>query len=728
MRIRIKIKHLAALLLVCGIAAAGAAVWASSAVSRAERQSADSVMEQLLAETPLAHRFDIYVGPNGTMGGGAVYGAETPGWPEKQPLLEHYVRHAANELQIVAAAVQLSDYYAVDGRMEEASEALRLAEERLNGTAGPDRLNELALQRARLEAASGRTREAERLLREADGRPGTTNLDLAGRLGQTQALLLAAGGRLDEALEAVVRAAGQYESALEAAKPGASGDSRTGYVKLDQLHALRVRLEDAVKRGDSGRAAVSGTVTRANGQPMAYAGVFLRAREDVNHSVAENEPYQTMTDASGRFSFRGVLPDSYQLFLGLDLDQIDGWTWPVAYEDWIDIEDGASVTRDIVLQPLIDVVEPVNSVTLAAKHVTFRWQPVEGAVTYKLSATVPISGASLSPIIRDGIREPYANIPVDELYMAASGILFGDPINDWEKIEPLSLLGLAYPDSRYSWGVEAFDGDGKLLTRSSGYRLNPDTMLPLPTFYLKERELTAEDRLLLEGRLEEALTGYKTAYAGNPKDLHSLHMTIRLLQAKASASRDERYEDDAAEYLAREVELKPTQNNLFALAHYYFERRNWAAYNEAYGRSIAAAGRQPNEYEQSVHATALMLQGKLEEAADRFAKAMALDPSHRFVGSYLALILNRNESFDEALSLAERYPDRMYGAPDWRALLQELQEETGGGKSAVRIDNATREKLALYVKGAHEPLEQWLDAGDDRPALRALVKAMLAVG
>lgn len=54
------------------------------------------------------------------------------------------------------------------------------------------------------------------------------------------------------------------------------------------------------------------------------------------------------------------------------------------------------------------------------------------------------------------------------------------------------------PEVRFSWNIEALDADGRLITRSNGYRLNEDTVGNMPFFYLKERELTTADQLLLD--------------------------------------------------------------------------------------------------------------------------------------------------------------------------------------------------------------------------------------
>ncbi|MCL6458330.1 MAG: carboxypeptidase-like regulatory domain-containing protein, partial [Gorillibacterium sp.] len=105
---------------------------------------------------------------------------------------------------------------------------------------------------------------------------------------------------------------------------------------LEQLAATKKQLHDSINATGADKLSVySGTIMRSDGVPLINVGVFLRTAQDSNHSVLDNEPYQVVTDANGRFMITGVLPGSYQLVLGLEYEQISGWAWPIKYNEWI---------------------------------------------------------------------------------------------------------------------------------------------------------------------------------------------------------------------------------------------------------------------------------------------------------------------------------------------------------------------------------------------------------
>jgi hypothetical protein len=117
----------------------------------------------------------------------------------------------------------------------------------------------------------------------------------------------------------------------------------------------------------------------------------------------------------------------------------------------------------------------------------------------------------------------------------------------------------------------------------------------------------------------------------------------------------------------------------------------------------------------------------LDEAREQLAISMKEDPSHRFVGSYLAAELAAGQPLSSVLKLAERYPEHMFsqGGYTWPLLILKLQAERAGQPEA--FDQLLSEKLAAYVKGQHEALEQWTREGNPS-ALKAFIQAVLEVG
>ncbi|MNE66403.1 hypothetical protein D3C80_1619510 [compost metagenome] len=122
-----------------------------------------------------------------------------------------------------------------------------------------------------------------------------------------------------------------------------------------------------------------------------------------------------------------------------------------------------------------------------------------------------------------------------------------------------------------------------------------------------------------------------------------------------------------------------------------------------------------------------MYQGRLDEAREQLAIALEEDPSHRFVGSYLAAELASGQPLTAVLELAERYPQHMYsqGGYTWPLLILKLQAERAGQPEA--FDKLMNEKLGEYLSGQHEALEQW--TRESAPsALKEFIKAVLEVG
>ena len=63
-----------------------------------------------------------------------------------------------------------------------------------------------------------------------------------------------------------------------------------------------------------------------------------------------------MTDSQGHYSFQHVIPDSYQLYIGLNYEQIDGYTWPVSPNEWMDVKASGTYEQNIVLRPLLELI------------------------------------------------------------------------------------------------------------------------------------------------------------------------------------------------------------------------------------------------------------------------------------------------------------------------------------------------------------------------------------
>ncbi|TVY01193.1 carboxypeptidase regulatory-like domain-containing protein [Cohnella terricola] len=670
----------------------------------------------------IANRYDVYVGPSSTMGGGSgssVRDYREWGWEEKLPYLLEYVSDAPVGMDWFEAAKQIAEYYLSEGRTNEALSMLELAEGRRGDAWGA----RLKLERAKIYAARGDTEAAGRLVDEMEAAKPSESLDLDGDIVQFKARLLVAEGKARDALQEIDREIETTREWMEAEKKKFPDMQEFTPAKLERLKTFRQLLRQAVDDGADKDAAVSGTVKRSDGTPLARVGVFLRSEQDVNHSVIDGEPYQTLTDAQGRYEFKNVIPGNYQLYLGLQFDQIDGWTWPTMYGDWIVVEGGKAIHQDVALQRLIEIQSPSDEEVLADSKVKFSWQAVEGAVHYSLYGQLPIEHGVSSVLIRDRILGHSTELPVETLYEASGGGYSYQEVNGEMVLETRQLLGFADPNSRYSWYVEAYDERGRLITRSNGYRLNEDTMGPLPFFYLKERSLNAADELLLSGRLDEALAEYKKSFEADRSDRYSLNQIIRILGGQAAMARHSKTSDEAIPYLERMMELAPGKSDtLFNLFDYYEGKRDWAKVDTYYRQYLSAREGVLDGYAQSRYATALMKQKRLDEASAQFREALENDTSHRFVGNFLAVELYKSGSIELVAKLAETYPQRAsYDYSDWSRLIRGLAQESRNYESET-YGKTLKEALEAYFDGNESVMD-----GIRQPALKAFVEALRKV-
>lgn len=781
MKISIKVKHLVLfvllpLLLLTFIAIAGPSLKAKpSALAVAQAASAaarDELLQKLDASTGStrmeliqkeviepansrpAYWFNVYAG--GTMSQVNPAGDETEVSPlrpeDRTKWLEEYIRNGSTDIWLRNAVKQLVYEYDAQGDPDNrADKALAAVVQRFSSNTSTTR--ELTLLRAERALNAGKFTQAGELLRQSEFPVQYNAAELDAKTAWIKGRLLFAQGRGSEALQLVDSALTKYRkdwAALEAefntadsssqeksAAPisgtSSQGDSpaspaapeHAASSTEEQLISLQTGLQTAVEMGFNSPATISGTLTKSDGTPVARAGIFLRAESELYHSINyDSEPYQIVTDAEGHFQFSGVIPGFYQIQLGLSFEQIDGWTWPVQADDWIEIKAGDSLTRNLTLQPLLELKSPVNSQVLTGSAVKFTWEAVKGAAYYSLTATV--DSGSFGTVVRQHISDHQVKIPVEELYNSGGFSTAGSG-DSWLSVSPSSLLGFANPDSKFSWSIDAYDEQGHVITRSNGYRLNEETVGNLPFFYLKSRTLTAADQLVIDKKFEQAITAYRQDYAANPQDSHALKMLIHLMLAKYSDTKDTALEDKAMALLVKLVELRPDANYAFNLADYYLKRSDWENYNKYHALYLKLNGQKPDSYDLSVNASALMLQGRLDEARAQLETALKEDPSHRFIGRYLAAELAAGQPLSSVLELAIHYPQHMYshGGYTWPLLIIRLQDERAGQPEA--FDQLLSEKLAELVQGHKESLKQWTREGSPS-ALKEFIKAVLEVG
>jgi hypothetical protein len=674
------------------------------------------IIRQRMIEDGGHGRFDVYVGPSSTQV--SHYPEDVRfSLEERLPYLKRYVEDGPADGYLVNAARQLSQYHQGKGEMEAADAVLVQGIQRMEKSQQPWHQHELQLERAELLIRQTDFTAARELLNELKIQAEKEQSDLKGNVAALEAEILIREDRMEEAEKLVSSTLKEIKSQFEKAKQEVSGDMEGEPVVLSKLQSLQNHLGQALESGGAGLSHVKGRIVRSDGTPVSGAGVFLREEDSIQYSVREEEPYQLLTDGNGQFEFTGVLPGSYQIYLGLTFGQIDGWAYPIAADPWIDLDGSKAEQVEIVLHPLIELKSPVNQTEISTDEVHFDWEEVEGAAYYELHLGIDVENGSISSPFKNRVKGTELTVPIEQLYDKSVGITFeGD---SWSTVDPVSILAFTNTENRFSWSVRAYDPKGEMITQSNGYRLDEKTLGNLPFFYLKEREMSTADQLFLNKKIPEAYKAYQESYEKN-NDAQSLRMLSRLKgwekEMKGSAASDN--------YQKQWAEISTSPDDAFDMASYYAEKRDWENYQHWYGKYLERE-KVPSEYGTGYHAAMLMKQGKQEEARKAFKEAMELDASNRFVGSWLALELQAGSPFNEAASLAEKYPERSIGGErkNWASMIRNMAVEAEGNQDYRR---ELHQVIQLYLDGREKELEEWLDS-TDKEQLKAFMEGVKEV-
>ncbi|MGG3279816.1 hypothetical protein [Paenibacillus solani] len=670
-------------------------------------------------DTELNHRFDVFVSPDFTMASGDVDGTIHFTQDEGMPLLRQYVQGAPAGRFLKFAAVQLSNYYAMDGNLQASADMLEMVIQKFendipNGM-NSDRefssyLYELKLELASLYDGLDQPEQAAKQYEYLADAPYGGRDDITGKAALLHSEMLLRRGRPKAAKEILNR--------LSESSNRRNKNSEV----TSRINQLNNRLQ-SILDGES-LSTVSGTVQSREGEPMPLVGVMLRKQIDQYHSPLRSEPYQMLTDAKGQYRFEGVEAGSYQLAMGLNYEQVDGRAWSIDAGDWVEVTRGSQQSINVTMQPLIQLRTPVNNEEIGGDTIYFEWDAFPEAAYYKVNMGMQLQeGGTIMTSIANYIEENALQASVQDLYDQRVGISIGDR-NDWTTVDPGGVIGFANPEGSFFWSVDAYREDGTRLTSSSGYRLNEQTIGTLPYFLLKEREETPEDRLVLDRKYDEALEGYTRKVKQNPQDVHSLRMRLRLLQLKDSLAEDTESKGSKETLIALEAMIgqRPAPMYLWELADYFYNHEEWDKYNQAFERYLSVRGNhQDYSYVDSVHATALMKQGKYRESETWFEQSIPLDPSHRFIGNYLAAHLLEKGTLESVLRLAEKYPDRRNSKEDWAVLVKRMLIESMGEPGYIE---KLREKLKWIVSGDEKAIQQWVpEQGykEIKPFVRALL-------
>ncbi|WP_170289454.1 carboxypeptidase-like regulatory domain-containing protein [Metabacillus lacus] len=640
--------------------------------------------------------FEVYVGPSFTT---VDVSDEKAGFTfeEKLPFLQEYVEKGPADFYLRTAAAQLAGYYFTEGEVQAAMDVLQQGEKRVPASWEKA---ELQLYRAKLLIRDHKLTEAQELLKYMKAEAEQEESDLHGEIALLEAEILLGNNNLAAATELVSNIKEKLETEYQEQKE--EDDEEWTPAVLEQLRSLHQHLQKALKINNTNTfSTIKGRIVRSDGTPVSHAGVFLREEQVVHRSVTPGDQYQVFTDSNGNFTIASVIPGAYQIYLGLSFEQIDGWTYPIPADPWIDLDGTPAEDINIVLQPLMDLNYPVNQEAVSESEISFAWEKVKGAAYYDISVGVEMNGGSITSPLFTKIRDNELTVPLEELYDKRLGYVSENA--DWKSVAPESIIAFTNTEDRFSWSVEAFNSEGDLITRSNGYRLDEKTMGNLPFFYLKERSMSEADRLLLDKKIQKAYDKYKEDYEKDAEDKSSLRMLARLKGWERSV----KGESAGDSYLEAWAEVSTNADDAFDLAEQYAKKRDWKNYQRWY-EIYKTREKALSEYVAGYHAGVLMKQGKVTEAREAFQMAMKLDPHHRFIGSWLALELSTGKSFEEAENLAKQYPQREFGgkSKNWADFISNMAEEAEEDHS---YQLELQEALGLYLNDDIEKLQKLLN-------------------
>lgn len=670
------------------------------------------IEKYMISPAPGAH-YDIYVSPSGIMGPGPEAAERYYTLEESAPyLLEYLEKGPAGDTHRKAADI-LSVYYYGEGDYENLSLSLQKAAARYDNNS--EHYHELKLRNIEqavnfqeFEAAEALIDQYEKEVPESYPDARLQTAMLKARFYMLQDKTEEALAVLDTAMEDYREHERQLLEEMREYDPDYTDEFQEDSYYLTVAEDLKTSIESM--DDNAGGASIEGRITRSDGQPLANAGVFLKDEPNVMRTSPSpfDEKYGTVTGPDGSYSFHGVAPGSYQVQVGLLLEQVDGWSWPADMYEWVDLEADEAEQYDIELTPLINISGPKDYETLENETITFDWEDYPDAASYTIFLGIEVDGGagSLSVGFMEEIPESQITFEADDLYAKAVGFSFGD--EEWDSVQPESLLAFANVHGSYFWYVHAFDEDGEFIGQSNGYRLKEETMGALPFFRLQEREMTEADNLLMYGKAREALALYKENVAENEDDIHSLRMITRI------NGLDEKNAEETAEYQKRLYEVAPDEGNLFHIIEYYFSAGDWVETAKWFSRyqEEVPEGKQ-SSYVKALYGITLTRLGDLEEARDVFREVMEEDRSNEYIGNLLALELYLGTDREKVQEMAWENKERFYETLDWTPLVEDLESVE---------EQSLMEALRLSFEGNEEELERFL--ADEDSALRNFISEL----
>ncbi|WP_078555789.1 carboxypeptidase-like regulatory domain-containing protein [Bacillus alkalicellulosilyticus] len=638
------------------------------------------IEEYIISWKDRGERHPIYMSP----GFGVMHGGSTQ-WSgftdeEIEPYLYYYLEHGPRDWRYDEIIVHFTDEVRKEKGTETALQFLDEKEKELIEQGAPSYRETFFLKKSELLLEEGRIEEAIDILLvvEAEQIESYEEIDEweyhpSQMWTTTMVEALLVKGDLEEALVQIEK----WEKGEETWRNQFEDEDEVPVDSDHPLMSLKQTIKQMQENGsiqENGR--VFGKITREDGTPLEGVFVYLRDEHNLNRSVhPDSERYVAKTNFEGEYEFPNVYSGDYQIGLGLQYSHVDGYSWPMDSYEWIHVKDGQSVSYDITLQPLIEVIEPVNEEIITEERIKFEWEPVKEAAYYSLSLQFHHEHAIYSRIVKEKITQSRVDISLVDIAPLLDGGYSTDN-NGNVVLEPEKLLGFLNPNATISWSIQAFSEDGKELAQSNGYRLTEDTVGNIPFFTLKNRELSASDKLLLKEDTEGALKGYQKDYREDPQDLHALRMITVLLQPHLRDSEDEQLSEMYQSHLEVLAEQTNHPNYYIRLAELANADKNWETYNKWFTKYVSIIIKQGEPLIPNIaqdQAKALFQQGDLEGTRKWLNDGLEQERGNTIIADVLALELYIGTDKEEIVDIAKQHPYKYRKFKDLSALVKEVE-------------------------------------------------------
>jgi tetratricopeptide (TPR) repeat protein len=249
--------------------------------------------------------------------------------------------------------------------------------------------------------------------------------------------------------------------------------------------------------------------------------VYLQPKEANSwHSPPFGVYPVTVPDAAGVFRFYGIAPGNYEIGVGIDAGEAEGFVRRQEARDYVTVKERETGVFDVRFVPQAKVVSPVNGETISGGRLRFEWEPYPGADYYQLKISRLLFNEqgnieSMNTVfLEERWRQTEAEYDISDLRTLSPVISY-----DSEGLLPGSVLGIVYPGGTFTWAVDAYDQNDIRIGSSGGYYAFDAGKIPV--FSLDDEQSLSGDEFVLQRQWDKAVAAYEKDLP-NPYALRAL--------------------------------------------------------------------------------------------------------------------------------------------------------------------------------------------------------------